>query len=102
MPQAKPHRLDEARWSEMFVWLVQSLKSASRSNPESAVAASRSEDLGGRDGPSGSTGKSLCRVQTAMGAWQVIGTTMMGTSHQTTSRPVRAPTPGSWWARIDS
>jgi uncharacterized protein YegL len=31
--QAEPCRLNEARWSEMFSWLVQSLKSASRSKP---------------------------------------------------------------------
>lgn len=31
--QAKPLRLDEARWNEMFVWLSQSLKSASKSKP---------------------------------------------------------------------
>jgi hypothetical protein len=29
-----------------------------------------------------------------MGAWKAIGTSNMGTSLQTTSRPVRAPTPG--------
>jgi uncharacterized protein YegL len=31
--QAEPLRLNEARWNEMFVWLTQSLKSASRSKP---------------------------------------------------------------------